>query len=120
MSREKSTFTATSRIWDRSIRTTLSICVADALKLDLDHICVPDPDTNIVPFGLGCFASRGTYMATGAMHMAVEDMRAKLIKLASEMLSLVKEGIEAGGRLRRFRKIPLKSVICRAGVETCL
>ena len=49
----------------QGIRTTLSICVADALKLDLDHICVPDPDTNIVPFGLGCFASRGTYMATG-------------------------------------------------------
>ena len=78
----------------QGIRTTLSICVADALKLDLDHICVPDPDTNIVPFGLGCFASRGTYMATGAMHMAVEDMRAKLIKLASEMLSLPEEELK--------------------------
>lgn len=71
----------------QGIRTTLSMCVADVLKIDFDKIYVPDPDTNIVPFGLGCFASRGTYMATGAMKIALEDIKGKLLKLASELLS---------------------------------
>jgi len=78
----------------QGIRTTLSICVADGLKLDFDRICVPDPDTNVVPFGLGCFASRGTYMATGALHVAIEDMKGKLLNLASDLLSLPKEELE--------------------------
>ena len=77
----------------QGIRTTLTMCVSDALKLDFEHISVPDPDTDIVPFGLGCFASRGTYMATGAMHMAVNDMRAKLVKIASTMLELPEDDL---------------------------
>jgi CO/xanthine dehydrogenase Mo-binding subunit len=78
----------------QGIRTTLSMSVSDALKLDFEHITVPDPDTDIVPFGLGCFASRGTYMATGAMHMAVNDMKARLFKLASELLEVPESDLE--------------------------
>lgn len=77
----------------QGIRTTLAMCVSDALKLDFDRISVPDPDTDIVPFGLGCFASRGTYMATGAMHMAVNDMRSKLLCIASELLGYKEEDL---------------------------
>lgn len=77
----------------QGIRTTLTMCVSDALKLDFEHITVPDPDTDIVPFGLGCFASRGTYMATGAVHMAVNDMKLKLLKLASELLNVPEEAL---------------------------
>ena len=72
----------------QGIRTALTMCAADALKMDISQISVPKPDTDIVPFGLGCFASRGTYMATGAMRVAVDDLKAKLLKLASEMLGL--------------------------------
>ena len=89
-------------------RTVTTMCVADALKLDLDQICVPDPDTNIVPFGLGCFASRGTYMATGAMYMAVNDMKSKLIKLASELLSLPEDELELGKACVVSKKDPSK------------
>ncbi|MEG2185194.1 MAG: xanthine dehydrogenase family protein molybdopterin-binding subunit [Cloacibacillus sp.] len=78
----------------QGIRTTLSMCVADALKVDFEHICVPDPDSNIVPFGLGCFASRGTYMATGAMRMAVDDMKSKLITLAADVLNVDEKDLE--------------------------
>jgi CO/xanthine dehydrogenase Mo-binding subunit len=72
----------------QGIRTAVTMCVADVLKLNFDHISVPDPDTNIVPFGLGCFASRGTYMATGAAYVATNDMKAKLIKIGGEILGL--------------------------------
>ncbi|MBR4401875.1 MAG: xanthine dehydrogenase family protein molybdopterin-binding subunit [Synergistes sp.] len=78
----------------QGIRTVLTMCVAEGLKLDPEHICVPDPDSNVVPFGLGCFASRGTYMATGAIHMALNDMKAKLIKLAAELLSLPEDELD--------------------------
>lgn len=69
------------------------MCVSDALKLDFDLISVPDPDTDIVPFGLGCFASRGTYMATGAMYMAVNDMKSKLLRIGSELLGCKEEDL---------------------------
>lgn len=78
----------------QGIRTALSMCVADTLKMDMDNISVNDPDTDIVPFGLGCFASRGTYMATGALHMAVGDMRSKLIKIGSGLLGLPEDELD--------------------------
>jgi CO/xanthine dehydrogenase Mo-binding subunit len=70
----------------QGIRTVLTMCAAEVLKLDPTRISVPNPDTDIVPFGLGCFASRGAYMATGAMRVAVDDLRAKLISLGAEVL----------------------------------
>ena len=78
----------------QGIRTVLTMCVADVLKLDFEKITVPDPDTDIVPFGLGCFASRGTYMATGAMLMALDDMKAKLLKVGAEMLGCEEEDLQ--------------------------
>lgn len=70
----------------QGLRTVLTRCAADALGLDPSRILVPSPDTDIVPFGLGCFASRGTYMATGALRVAVDDLKAKLIKIGAAIL----------------------------------
>lgn len=78
----------------QGIRTVMAMCVSDVLKLDIDRISVPDPDSNIVPFGLGCFASRGTYMATGALRLALDDIQIKLFKLASELLVLPESELE--------------------------
>lgn len=75
----------------QGIRTVTSMCASEVLDIDIDNIYVPDPDTNVVPFGLGCFASRGTYLASGAAKNAAIDLKRKLIDEAAEMMDLPKE-----------------------------
>lgn len=76
----------------QGIRTVTSMCAAEILGLDPEYdIAVPDPDTNVVPFGLGCFASRGTYLVSGATKNAALDMKKKLLETASTMMDLPPE-----------------------------
>ncbi len=78
----------------QGVRTVLAMCVAEGLKIPLDQVVVASPDTDIVPFGLGCFASRGTYMASGAARVANDDMSRKLREQASKTLGLSPEELE--------------------------
>lgn len=78
----------------QGIRTVHSMCVQEVLSISEERVCTTTPDTDIVPFGLGCFASRGTYMSTGALHMALNDMKSKLIKIGSEILNLPESDLE--------------------------
>jgi len=72
----------------QGIRTVTSMCVSEILDIDLDDINVPEVDTDIVPFGLGCFASRGTYLVNSAAKEAAINLRTKLFKKASEMMKV--------------------------------
>lgn len=91
----------------QGIRTVTSMCAAEVLGLDPDKdILVPDPDTNVVPFGLGCFASRGTYLVNGATKNAAENLKEKLIKLASRMMDLPEDELELKERCVVSRKDP--------------
>jgi len=94
----------------QGIRTVMSICVQEVLKMSEEHICVPQPDTDIVPFGLGCFASRGTYMSTGALYKAANDMKDKLIKIGSEMLKFPESDLELKNERVVSLSDPSKSV----------
>lgn len=72
----------------QGIRTVLAVSAAETLDIPLEMIDVPEAvDTNIIPFGLGCFASRGTYMASSAAKRAAIDLRSKLFRTASKMMS---------------------------------
>ena len=72
----------------QGIRTVTSMCVAEILDIDLEDINVPDVDTDIAPFGLGCFASRGTYLVSSAAKEAALDLKNKLFNMASEMMAV--------------------------------
>ncbi len=75
----------------QGIRTVTSMCASEVLGMDVEDILVPDPDTNVVPFGLGCFASRGTYLVSGATKNAALDLKKKLVETASIMMNLPPE-----------------------------
>jgi len=75
----------------QGIRTLTSMCVAEVLGFDLEDVQVPDPDTNVVPFGLGIFSSRGSYMVGGATKNSALDLKNKLIKTASKLMHLPEE-----------------------------
>ena len=71
----------------QGIRTVSAVCVAEILDMSLEKIEVPEVNTDIVPFGLGCWASRGTYMVSSAAKQAAIDLRKKLFKTASKMMN---------------------------------
>jgi len=70
----------------QGIRTVSAICAAEILKIPLEKISVPEIDTNMVPYGLGCWASRGTYMVSSATKKAAINLRKKLLYLSSKIM----------------------------------
>ena len=70
----------------QGIRTVSAISAVEILKMPLEKIHIPEVDTNIVPYGLGCWASRGTIMVSSATKNAAINLRKKIFKVASKML----------------------------------
>jgi carbon-monoxide dehydrogenase large subunit len=63
------------------------IC-ADGLGVPMEWISVFHGNTDLVPFGWGTFASRGTVMCGNAVHLAAQKLRQKLLLIAGEQLNL--------------------------------
>ena len=61
------------------------IC-AEALQLPLDRVSFANPDSDTAPFNWKTAASRVTYMAGRAIVEASEEVKAKLLEEAAEML----------------------------------
>jgi aerobic carbon-monoxide dehydrogenase large subunit len=70
----------------QSHETTFSQICADELMVSPDDITVRAGDTDIVPFGVGTFASRSAVTAGNAVHLASIKLREKLIEIASILL----------------------------------
>jgi carbon-monoxide dehydrogenase large subunit len=70
----------------QGLRTTLAQIIADQIGVAPDHIKVVHGDTDRAPYGWGTFASRSLVICGGASLIAAQKIRAKLIKMASDML----------------------------------
>jgi len=70
----------------QGLRTTLAQIVADEIGIDPSRIKVIHGDTDRTPYGWGTFASRSLVICGGATLIAAQNMRSKLIKIASHML----------------------------------
>lgn len=78
--------------------TVFAQMLSETLGFEMDKITVMDPDTDVIPFGLGSWASRGTLMGGNAVIAAAKDARKILLETASPMLGLPSEEltIESG------------------------
>jgi carbon-monoxide dehydrogenase large subunit len=70
----------------QGLRTTLAQIIADEIGIEPSRIKVIHGDTDRTPYGWGTFASRSLVICGGATLIAAQNMRAKLIKMASHML----------------------------------
>jgi CO/xanthine dehydrogenase Mo-binding subunit len=68
--------------------TAMAQICADGLGVPLEWISVFHGNTDLVPFGWGTFASRGTVMCGNAVHLAAQRLRQKLLLIVGEQLSL--------------------------------
>ena len=85
--------------------TSLAQIVADQVGADVVDISVVTGDTREFNWGTGTFASRGAVVAGNACHAAAQQVRAKILRLAAELLEAPEERLvlEGGEGSRRGR-----------------
>ncbi len=79
----------------QGLRTIMAQICAEALGGKLDEIDVTLADTSVTPWGATTAASRSTIETGGAVKEAADEMRMRLIALASEAMGLLEAGLEA-------------------------
>jgi aerobic carbon-monoxide dehydrogenase large subunit len=70
----------------QGIETVVAQICADALGVDYANVRVVHGQTDRIDFGMGAFASRATVMTGEATRIAAENLRAKAIAAAAELL----------------------------------
>ncbi|HXX09722.1 MAG TPA: xanthine dehydrogenase family protein molybdopterin-binding subunit [Pseudolabrys sp.] len=77
----------------QGLRTTLAQIIADEIGIPPEMIKVIHGDTDRAPYGWGTFASRSLVISGGATLIAARKIRAKLIKMASDLLEAAPDDI---------------------------
>ena len=70
----------------QGLETCLAQIAADALGVGCERVVVRHGDTDLIPHGVGSFASRGTVMAGNAVHAAAGELRARVLERAASLL----------------------------------
>lgn len=74
--------------------TALAQVVADELEIDIEHVKVVHGDTDVVPDGIGTFASRAGAIAGTVSGLAAQEVRRKALELAGHVLEIAVEDLE--------------------------
>ena len=105
----------------QGLETCLAQIAGDALGIDHAGVIVRHGDTDLIPHGVGSFASRGTVMAGNAVHAAVSELRARALERAAARLDTPARDlvIEAGGVVRGpgARTCTLADLAAEPGLE---
>jgi carbon-monoxide dehydrogenase large subunit len=68
--------------------TTMAQICADSLHMPIDSFSVFHGSTDMMPFGVGTFGSRGTVMAGNAVYLACQKLRDKALAIAGRYLEI--------------------------------
>jgi carbon-monoxide dehydrogenase large subunit len=68
--------------------TTMAQICADSLGVPMESITVRHGSTDLIPYGVGTFGSRGTVMAGSAILLASRQLRDKILAIASRYLDV--------------------------------
>jgi carbon-monoxide dehydrogenase large subunit len=74
--------------------TTMAQICADSLGVPIECISVLHGSTDLMPYGVGTFGSRGTVMAGNAVLLACQKLREKMLALAGRYLQCDAAGLE--------------------------
>jgi xanthine dehydrogenase molybdenum-binding subunit len=75
--------------------TTLAQIVAEVLGVRVEDVTVLNSDTDVKPWDVGVHASRTTFIAGNAAHLAALDARRQLFETAAELLGADPADLEA-------------------------
>ncbi len=78
-------------------RTVMAQIAAEQLGVSVDRVRLSHNDTDVIPYDLGTWASRTTYVCGNAVAAAAADARRRLAEIAAAMLEAAPETLEFGG-----------------------
>jgi carbon-monoxide dehydrogenase large subunit len=97
----------------QGLETTLAQIAADELGVGIDDVQVIYGDTQVSPYGMGTFASRGLVIGGGAVLGAAREIRGKLERIASTLLECAPDDLERADGAFRVRGVPTSAVTIR-------
>jgi len=74
--------------------TTLAQVAAEILGVSLDDVIVEHGDTDRAPWGMGTYASRSAVIGGGMVALAAQEVREKVLRVASRLLEVAPEDLE--------------------------
>lgn len=77
--------------------TVLAQIVAEALGVTIEDVSVFNSDTDVKPWDVGVHASRTTFIAGNAAHLAALEARSQIFETAAELLNVEPARLEARG-----------------------
>jgi carbon-monoxide dehydrogenase large subunit len=84
----------------QGVETVFAQVCADVLGVGYEDVTVRYGDTNLLPFAVGAFASRGTVVGGSALLRASQKLRAKIVQLGAHELEVDPDDVVlADGRL---------------------
>ena len=96
---------------ERLAATAVRQIVADELCMDIQAVRVVHGDTDVVPYGIGSFASRATVMAGNAAHSAATAVKQRLREIASDLLETEREDLVFNRGTVSVRGVPDQVVL---------
>ncbi|MBI2370276.1 MAG: xanthine dehydrogenase family protein molybdopterin-binding subunit [Deltaproteobacteria bacterium] len=115
-------FVATGEVdLGEGVTTTLALIAAEELGVPLAQVRVLQVDTDSVPYGLGTYASRTTFMGGHAVRLAAADAKRQLFELAADLLEANVADLEAREGRIAVRGAPERGIavaeVARAGMS---
>ncbi|MBM4350164.1 MAG: xanthine dehydrogenase family protein molybdopterin-binding subunit [Deltaproteobacteria bacterium] len=101
-------------------RTIFAQIVAEELGVTLDRVEVAPVDTDISPFGLGSFATRGTVFGGNGVKAAAQDAKRQMLEVAAEIFETTSSELEAGGGNIYVKDEPERNLSFEKAAELCL
>lgn len=74
--------------------TAMAQICADGLGVPIESVSVFHGSTDLIPYSVGTFASRTTVMAGNALHLACQELKRKILLLASRYLGTAEANLE--------------------------
>jgi carbon-monoxide dehydrogenase large subunit len=98
--------------------TVFAQIAAERLGVDVDDVVLRFGDSAVVPRGVGTFASRSVAMGGSAIVLAIDEIRAKCVKIAAHLLGVAEQEVSwADLSLREIAAVAYNSPRLPAGME---
>jgi len=90
--------------------TSFAQIAADQVGVAVEDVEVVTGDTDLFHWGAGTFASRGAVVAGNAVHAAAKQVRAKILRFASDHFEAAQEDLEIADGQVQVRGVPQKVI----------
>ena len=103
----------------QGLETTLAQIAADELGIGIDDIQIVYGDTQVSPYGMGTFASRGLVIGGGAVLGAAREIRGKLERIAATLLECSPDDLERADGAFHVRGVPASASAGTVTIREC-